>query len=174
MIFDPALDDYIDYSLLMSEAEDQKRSNESTDVRVSSRDAIDSPVGSPSTFLESFDVVRDREEDRPASVSPSSFAPSPKHLTVADHTGATDLDLEKSISGRTLSTDDPFAFLFADEHHMFAPRTKDLDPYHFLPSKSQQILPENSAVLRDTAWSDETYVIMSYSIIVLIQILTLH
>lgn len=105
MIFDPVLDDYIDYSLLMSEAEDQKRSNESTDVRVSSRDAIDSPAGSPSTFLESFDVLRDREEDRPAYISSSSSPPSPNHLTVAYHTGATDSDLEQSISGRTLSTE---------------------------------------------------------------------
>uniref|UniRef100_A0A8H7NQI8 C2H2-type domain-containing protein n=1 Tax=Bionectria ochroleuca TaxID=29856 RepID=A0A8H7NQI8_BIOOC len=103
MILDPALDDYIDYSPLISEADDQKRSNESTDGCVFSRDAIDPRAGSPSTFLKSFDAVRDREGDRPASISPSSSHPTPSHLAVAYHTGATDSEHDKRIYDRTLS-----------------------------------------------------------------------
>uniref|UniRef100_A0A0B7KIV3 Uncharacterized protein n=1 Tax=Bionectria ochroleuca TaxID=29856 RepID=A0A0B7KIV3_BIOOC len=155
MILDPALDDYIDYSPLISEADDQKRSNESTDGCVFSRDAIDPRAGSPSTFLKSFDAVRDREGDRPASISPSSSHPTPSHLAVAYHTGATDSEHDKRIYDRTLSMVDPFASPLADEHNMFAPRVKDLDTYHF-PCKPQQTLPRINDVLRDTAWSDET------------------
>ncbi|CAG9988230.1 unnamed protein product [Clonostachys byssicola] len=157
MIFDPALDDYIDYSLT-NEADDQKRSNEATDGRLFSRDAINSRAGSPSTFLEheSFDVAQDQEGDGPASKPPSSSHTSPMHLAVAYRTDAADSELEKSIYGRTLPTFDYTAFPLADEHNMFAPRVKDVGPYHFWSCKSQQTLPRINEVLRNTAWSDET------------------
>ncbi|VUC27898.1 unnamed protein product [Clonostachys rosea] len=156
MIFDPALDDYIDYSLSISEDDDdQRRSDESTDDRGSSRDAINSQAGSPSLFLEYEDVAWDQYEYRPASASSSSFAPSLSHLSVTSHSGVTDFDIDKSISDRILSMEDLFALPSADELNLFAPSEKSLDPYELLPYESQQILPKSGDFLGDTAVSGE-------------------